>query len=156
MRLPAMSILCPTDLSATGNGAVALAYELAGPGATVHLLHVDEPALVLSSLDSTVLFLDVDPEGRDGSAAQIASAELRRLVPESAAARGVRTEVHVVRELGPTAVIRREARRCGAELIVLGTRGRGGIARTFLGSVAAAVLRQSEIPVVLFHDVPAR
>ena len=46
------SILCPTDLSPTGDRAVAIAYALASPKATVHLLHLWEPAYVLSPLDA--------------------------------------------------------------------------------------------------------
>jgi nucleotide-binding universal stress UspA family protein len=155
MRWPARNILCPTDLSEAGNAAVALAYELAGPGATVHLLHVDEPDVVTSAIGPNVLLFAADARPGEEETAQQISSRMRLLVPGSAATRGVRTEVHVVHEPRPVAVIQREAKRRAADLIVLGTHGRSGIAKALLGSVATAVLRQSTVPVVVFHDVAA-
>jgi nucleotide-binding universal stress UspA family protein len=45
------------------------------------------------------------------------------------------------------------ARRYGAELVVLGTHGRRGVARAMLGSVAEGFVRIAECPVLL---VPRR
>jgi len=42
----------------------------------------------------------------------------------------------------------REARRRRADLIVMGTHGRTGVARFFLGSVAARVLALARCPVL--------
>lgn len=41
----------------------------------------------------------------------------------------------------------------GADLIVMSTHGRGGLGRLFFGSVADAVLRHSEVPVLLVRTV---
>jgi nucleotide-binding universal stress UspA family protein len=49
--------------------------------------------------------------------------------------------------VGPTIV--REAERWGADLIVAGTHGREGVKRLLLGSVAEAVARAAEVPVLL-------
>ena len=152
MRFPLRTILCASDLSPTGDGAVALAYALAGPGATVHLLHVVEPAFVLSPLDATVLFAAPESEKRVQDVEKRAVSHLRALVPEEAVGGGVRTEVHVVHEPGPAAVIEREAERLGAQAIVLGTHGRAGVARALLGSVAEAVMRHAKMPVTLYRD----
>ena len=51
--------------------------------------------------------------------------------------------------VGPTIV--REAQRWTAGLIVVGTHGRDGIKRLLLGSVAEAVARAAEVPVLLVH-----
>jgi universal stress protein A len=40
------------------------------------------------------------------------------------------------------------AREIGADLIVMGTHGRSGLAHAFLGSVAEKVVRMSPIPVL--------
>ena len=40
-----------------------------------------------------------------------------------------------------------EAKRSSADIIVMGTRGRSGLARALLGSVAEAVLRRAPVPV---------
>jgi len=53
-----------------------------------------------------------------------------------------------VAEGDPTVHILRTARECGADLIVLGTNARGGIARFMLGTVAAQVVRAAEMPVL--------
>ena len=49
----------------------------------------------------------------------------------------------------PADEIAAAAEREGCDLIAMATHGRTGLARLLLGSVAEAVLRQSEIPVVL-------
>jgi len=40
------------------------------------------------------------------------------------------------------------AKRHGADIIVMGTHGRSGVMRAFLGSVAERVVRTSPVPVV--------
>jgi len=58
----------------------------------------------------------------------------------------------VLREMigGPAAYpIVREARRVGADLIVLGTHGRRGVRRLVLGSDAEQVVRTASVPVLL-------
>jgi nucleotide-binding universal stress UspA family protein len=46
----------------------------------------------------------------------------------------------------------REAQTWPADLLVLGTHGRGGAERLLLGSVAEGVTRRSTVPVLLVHD----
>lgn len=48
-----------------------------------------------------------------------------------------------------------EARDCGAELLVMGTHGRRGFTRFFLGSVAENVVRIATMPVLLVHGTGA-
>jgi nucleotide-binding universal stress UspA family protein len=58
----------------------------------------------------------------------------------------------VLREItsGPAAgLIVREAKKQGAELIVLGTHGRRGVRRLVLGSDAEQVVRSASVPVLL-------
>ena len=47
------------------------------------------------------------------------------------------------------AAITEEAARQGADLIVMATRGHGAVQRWLLGSVAAAVVRAAETPIIL-------
>jgi len=49
----------------------------------------------------------------------------------------------------PGELIVRDARHWGAELIVMGTHGRGGVGRLLLGSCAEYVLRHAPVPVLL-------
>jgi nucleotide-binding universal stress UspA family protein len=48
-------------------------------------------------------------------------------------------------------VINREAKRWPADLIVIGTHGRGGFDRLLLGSVAERVIRLSVKPILVIH-----
>jgi nucleotide-binding universal stress UspA family protein len=63
---------------------------------------------------------------------------------------GVAVEM-VVRFGDPTAEILHEAEAFGADLIVLATTGRSALGRTMFGSVAEAVFRKAQVPVLLFH-----
>ncbi|MBV8198541.1 MAG: universal stress protein [Candidatus Eremiobacteraeota bacterium] len=44
------------------------------------------------------------------------------------------------------------AKEVGADAIVMGTHGRGGIRRFFMGSVAETVLRESPVPVIIVRE----
>ena len=52
----------------------------------------------------------------------------------------------------PSAMILQEATNLRSDLILMGTRGRQGIARFLLGSVSHAVLHQMPCPVLAFHQ----
>ena len=51
----------------------------------------------------------------------------------------------------PAAEILAEADRWGADLIVMGTHGRHGLAHLILGSVAEGVVQRSKVPVLLLR-----
>jgi len=53
-------------------------------------------------------------------------------------------------------IILNEASSTGADLIVMGTHGRGALRRIFLGSVADHVVRHATCPVVTFRAPDAR
>ena len=80
--------------------------------------------------------------------------ESRRLVDEAVAkatTAGVKAsgEMH----LGlPYDEILRFSKRQGADAIVMGTHGRGGLKRLFLGSVAESVLHRASCPVVIVRE----
>jgi nucleotide-binding universal stress UspA family protein len=88
--------------------------------------------------------------------------EAGRRVLARAQAVAVRTGLKpklVMRETlgGPAADrIVREARRLGADLIVLGTHGRRGVRRLVLGSDAEQVVRNAAVPVLLVRGGSAR
>jgi len=48
----------------------------------------------------------------------------------------------------PADEILRAARRARADLVVMGTHGRRGVSRLFMGSVAERVVRESRVPVL--------
>lgn len=53
-------------------------------------------------------------------------------------------------------IILKEASSAGADLIVMGTHGRGALRRIFLGSVADHVVRHASCPVVTFRKSDLR
>ena len=69
--------------------------------------------------------------------------------------RPVRRIVKMI-EAEPAAMIRSTAQEIGADLLVVGRRGSSGLARLILGSVAEAVLRDSQIDVLAVPDASAK
>jgi nucleotide-binding universal stress UspA family protein len=69
-------------------------------------------------------------------------------VLRAAAARaGVRAQAHLA-DGAPEREVGRLARRRDAELVVIGTHGRTGLARAFMGSVAERIVRSIACPVL--------
>src|SRR5262245_14840175 len=96
VKPPFKTILCPTDLSPTGNLAVPVAYLLATKGSVVHLMHVDAPPKT-----GNPLYPDEKPKGapteEQVKAARAATKQkLEALVPADSATRGVTTQVDLV------------------------------------------------------------
>lgn len=61
----------------------------------------------------------------------------------------------IILEGSPKSLIVEEADKWGANLIVLGSHGRGAVARTFLGSVSLAVVAHAKCSVEIVRNPPA-
>ena len=61
----------------------------------------------------------------------------------------VAMEARLVEEVGAANGIVQTAEAIGADLVVLGSHGRGGIARLMLGSVSTKVVAESKVPVLV-------
>lgn len=139
-------ILAATDFSDPGNAAVRHAADLgARTGAPVVLLHVTTPpepptadlSTAAASRVSTLLDeIHAEAERRAGEIA----AELRE--------RGASVDIRVDVSYADTAIAE-IAPEVGADLIVMGTEGRTGIRRFFVGSTAERVARLSPVPVLV-------
>lgn len=107
----------------------------------VHDLPVFDPVLGI-----------VEAQALDPVAQKEAERELDR-ARELCALREVRAVAEQVDAHGASIpeAITRATRSFGADLIVMGTHGRGGLRRCLLGSVAEAVLRLSSVPVLVLH-----
>lgn len=140
------TILVPVDFSTCSllvtRQAAGLAAKL---GARVVVLHVAElPPHV--SPDA-----HVSPEGVDRTAGAYVLEDTRaRLAPFLEAGRALGAEVDVDVRLGPVVpTILAATEAAGADLVVMGTHGRTGLARAVLGSVAEGVAHQAHVPVML-------
>lgn len=135
-------ILIPLDRSVGGEAALSVAADLARPnGSVIRLLHVAPTPAAVVAEGRVVAYADEEAERQQHTA----EAYLREVAYRLA---GLPVD-HVVRFGNPVEEILEEAREFGADLIAMATHGRTGMARLLLGSVAEAVLRRSEVPVVL-------
>ena len=77
--------------------------------------------------------------------------ELLKTIADLAGQAGVDADTEMLEEIRRkfSKAIANEARRWKADLIVMGTHGRIGIARLVLGSVAEGVLHAAPVPVLL-------
>jgi nucleotide-binding universal stress UspA family protein len=80
---------------------------------------------------------------------------LLALVPPDAAAHGLQVDVEIVEERLTARAICQAARRCGADVICLGTQGHTDLSNVLLGSVALAVLKATRRPVLLVRPPKA-
>ena len=141
------NILLATDGSAASAHAAALAVSLARVhGAKLTALYVADPYPYLG-------IGEVNPLGYEAYAAaaqQLAAkahAQVETLCQSGGAA--VALEALLVEDVGAASGIVESAKQAGADLIVVGSHGRSGIARLMLGSVAARVVAESPIPVLI-------
>jgi nucleotide-binding universal stress UspA family protein len=135
--LPIHTILHPTDFSERSQCALRLAAALARDyGARLIVLHVTAPPVAVYGEVAVLPAGDEDNTRLEG--------ELRQIrVPD----RNVRLE-HQLQTGDPVTEILAVAESASADLIVMGTHGRTGLARLLMGSVAEHVLRQARCPVL--------
>lgn len=133
-------ILAPVDFSDCSLEALEYAVQVARQfGATVMILHVLEP--VAYGLDFTLSHAAEDRKRREGLESRLSQfAEVLRSNDLSAR--------FAVRGGVPAESILNAAREDATGLIVMGTHGRRGVSHLVSGSVAEAVLRHAECPVL--------
>jgi nucleotide-binding universal stress UspA family protein len=106
------------------------------PGSVVRLLTVEEPAVPLAAAPEAVLVSDVAAMARTShETAQHALREARAILE-----RGTLPVEVVIRQGDARRVIVDEAKAWGADLILMGSRGRTGLERIVMGSVAQYVV----------------
>lgn len=144
---PFRVILAATDFSPGARQAVSAAVDLAAAiGARLHLVHAFTlPSDGISEAGPMLPTLERDLT--DHALRELEQAALR---PRQLGCMGQL----VLREGTPRDVILSVADELGADLIVVGTEGRQGVARAVLGSVAERVLRQARCPVLAVRVQP--
>ena len=138
-------VVVPLDGSREAETVLPFVLEIAGPlGLDVVLVRVMLP-IVPQAVEGTTYFSVDDVAGR--------LAEARAyLAPLAADLRGRGLRVMTEARHGdPVTEILATARETGTDMIAMTTHGRGGVRRLIFGSVAEAVLRQAEVPVLVMR-----
>jgi nucleotide-binding universal stress UspA family protein len=148
---PFTSILVPYDGAEPSQAALALAFRLLGPTSRLVVVTVvneapliSESAVSVAAYDPTELFEAMDEEGRVLLADAVSRCAVAKVTP-------ITEMVHDT----PVPAILAAAKKYACDLIVMGTHGRTGIGRFFLGSTTEGVLRQSDVPVLTIRAAKA-
>lgn len=145
------NILAPTDFSAPAVAGVRYAMNLRSKfGSTLTLLHVVEPASLMSGMESVVL------AESDSEVAAWALTQLKQLAQREAG--GDKRVATIVRTGKAFHEIATEAAENKADLIVIATHGYTGVEQLLLGSTAERVVRHASCPVLTVpaHTAPKR
>ena len=137
------TVLCPTDFSDVSARAETYAAALARHyDASLHLLHVDPPMPVMAPYGEIPVDARMFEEQRE-----VAEAELVK-AGERARAGGLTVET-TMKGGHPAREILALADRAQADMLVIGTHGRGGVEHLLLGSVAEKIMRKAACPVLV-------
>jgi len=142
------TIIVPVDGSAPSDAAVTLAIRLArDQEAKLYFLHVSETAKIAAMVSSSAVCVDpsmaLDAEREAGE-------DALRCAQSSAQESAIHAETLLEQGASADTILDTTA-RIGADLVVIGSHGRGGLSRALLGSVAEAVLRRSRVPVLVIR-----
>ena len=139
------TILVAVDGSGHASKAVACAADMAKTyGATLILMAVDGHRPLKGPLEAL-------SRSEDLSRSEV----FDRILSSAKALAAVPKDVKVEQRVGhgdPADEILAEARRSGADLIVVGSRGLGEYAELLLGSVSRKVLHLAKVPVMVAHE----
>jgi len=135
--MKARKILFPTDFSPYGQEALRWATSLArDTGATLIIVHVEEPPMAYGGGE---MYLGAEEGDREEL-----RAALVKVVPTDPKV----TFQHKLLVGDPATAIVEAAQQEGADFIVMGTHGRTGLTRLLMGSVAEAIVRKAQCPVL--------
>lgn len=140
------NIVAATDFGRAAARAVQYGIEFARTfGARLHLVHVTDDLAARAASTTAMPLMDVrqPQEAMDRDA--------RRALEKLVAAEDMRPiEVRpvILRDTEPGRALLAYANGIEADLIIIGTHGRGGLAEFFLGSMAQKVVRSASCPVL--------
>lgn len=150
----ARRILVPVDGSPTSNRGLAEAIKMAkSQKAKLCLLHVVDNSAITMAPDMGGVYTD--------QLFNLMRESGKKVLAKAAAAargRGIKATTILVESITrPVAdAIVAQAKKWGADLIVLGTHGRRGLSRLVMGSDAEGVVRTASVPVLLVRATGQR
>ena len=133
-------VLIPLDFSELSDTVLRYGVELTSEGGTTILFHVLEP-LPMHMESAFGAFVNTEGLARIRENAQKLLDDAKNRFPD----RKFETELS---EGKPDSLILDAAQRYKAQLIVMGTHGRGGLEDLFLGSTAGKIVRKAKCPVL--------
>jgi universal stress protein A len=138
-------ILFPVDFSKFSDAGLPFATSLArDSGADLIILHVQEPATAYTAGEWYYGPIAPDPE--------MLREALEKIRPTDPSV----PCVHQIVLGNPAAQIVSTAENEGVDMIVMSTRGRTGVSRALMGSVAENVVRRANCPVVVVKQPPKK
>ena len=146
--MKAKKILLPVDFSTAGEAALQTATMLArDSGATLIVLHVEEPPMAYGG--GEMYYGLVEPDRN----------ELSRMLHEVKPSDPSIPVVYRLVTGDPATSVVQAAEQENADFIVVGSHGRTGLGRLLMGSVAEAIVRRAQCPVVTVkapHKAPEK
>lgn len=140
-------ILLATDGSAASEHAAQLAVGLARThGAKLTAVYVVDPYPYIGVGEINPMGFQAYMSAAQAQASE-AHAKIEALCKEGGTA--VSLDARLVEDVGAASGIVQTAEAVGADLVVVGSHGRSGIARLMLGSVSTKVVAESKVPVLV-------
>lgn len=138
------NILVPIDFSAVQESLIAVASTIAKPiGAKLWLVHVAAP-------DPDFVGFKVGPAYVREHMAEILRQEHQDIQELAAGLKASGVEAEALLVQGPTTdTLLEVAANVKAEMIIVGSHGRGALFRAFVGSVSEQLLKESKVPVLV-------
>lgn len=138
-----MSLLVAIDFSSVADAQLEIVARLAKPGREIYLLYVAEP-------DPSFVGYEAGPDEVRHDVAVEFKEEYTKLRSLADRLREAGHEVQALMVQGPTVqTILDQADRLKAEVIVVGSHGRGKLFDLVVGSVSAGVIRKAQVPVLV-------
>ncbi len=140
LEVTVLAVINPADIHATtGSGRVPVAAIASVVGFAYRGIPADLPSPV------------IEDRGQALEAARIRTEEaLQQAAADHLG--GLPFDVRVEWSDDPATAIVRFAEEQGIDMIAMGTHGRSGVGQVLLGSIAASVVRQSGVPVLLVSE----
>jgi nucleotide-binding universal stress UspA family protein len=143
-------IIVGIDGSPESDAAISwAAHDAAIRGLTLTVVHIESPAAATWSQVPTLEESPTEQQAEGRSLLEHASVIARGAIADTA-------QIHIAGELlsaaSPVPALVEHSTE--AEMIVVGSRGRGALSRSVLGSVSAGLIRHAHCPVALIRDEP--
>jgi|SRR5579863_8654664 len=140
------NVVVALDGSPCADHALALALELAKlAGSKLAICCVADPAPLYGSLEPAVL-VERTLQAIRSEAQDVVTRALAKAEAAGVSAQGCTPEGEPVYEIGEY------AKKIGADGVVIGTHGRSGVRRLFMGSIAEGVMRHSTVPLIAVRE----